>query len=117
MSSKYTGMGFLACSKHKQSRNCLPGRSDRLGGYGRRTIPLTPAEERRGSGADQIPAGALVDQTTERYPGSEQEVAIAVNDNVSVNSGLTDDETLPVCKDDVGCDLVKSVDGENALDI
>jgi hypothetical protein len=40
-----------------------------------------------------------------------------MNDNVSVNSGLTDDETLPLCKDDVGCDLVKSVDGENALDI
>jgi hypothetical protein len=101
------------------SNLAIASQADQIGleGYGRRTIPLTPAEERRGSGADQIPAGALVDQTTERYPGSEQEVAIAVNDNVSVNSGLTDDETLPVCKDDVGCDLVKSVDGENALDI
>jgi hypothetical protein len=50
-------------------------------------------------------------------PWSEQEVAIAVNDNLSVNSSLTVDETLPLCKDDVGCDLVKSLDGENALDI
>jgi hypothetical protein len=64
-----------------------------------------------------IPAGALVNQTTERYLGSEQEVAIAVIDNVSVNSGLTDDEPLPLCKEDVGCDLVKSVGGDNALDI
>jgi hypothetical protein len=53
----------------------------------------------------------------EHYLGSDQEVAIAVNDNLSVNSSLTVDETLPLCKDDVGCDLVKSLDGENTLDI
>ena len=34
-----------------------------------------------------------------------------------MTSGLTDDETLPRCKDDVGCDLLKAVDGENPLDL
>jgi hypothetical protein len=52
MSSKYMGMGFLACSKH--SNLAIASQADQIGleGYGRRTIPLTLAEERRGSGAD-----------------------------------------------------------------
>jgi hypothetical protein len=34
-----------------------------------------------------------------------------------VISGLTDDETLSRCKDNLSRDLLKAVDGENALDL
>jgi hypothetical protein len=42
---------------------------------------MKPKEWRR-SRADQIPAGHSSIQTTERYLGSEQNIAIAVNDNL-----------------------------------
>jgi hypothetical protein len=41
-------------------------------------------EERRGSRADQNPAGHSSIQTIERYLGSEQDIEITVNDNLGL---------------------------------
>jgi integrase len=56
---------------------------DRFGAHDlRRDVRQALQEERRQPGTDQIPPGALLDRTTERYLGSEQEIAIAVNDSL-----------------------------------
>jgi hypothetical protein len=41
-------------------------------------------EKRRRSGADQVSARAFLDPNNERYLGSEQEIVIAVNDNLGL---------------------------------
>jgi hypothetical protein len=41
-------------------------------------------EERCGFGADQVPARTLFDPNDQCYLGSDQEIAVAVNDNLGL---------------------------------